>query len=94
VQCARPAKFELFATPLRPAALVEAIAGMAMSKSQEKILTKRCLKIDGCDGAPSLVEGVADETLCMFRKFKLTDPIAFRVAASHAGPGGTVATRS
>jgi hypothetical protein len=29
----RPAKFELFATPLRPAALVEAIAGMAMSKS-------------------------------------------------------------
>jgi carbon-monoxide dehydrogenase large subunit len=29
----RPAKFELFATPLRPAALVEAMAGVAMSKS-------------------------------------------------------------
>jgi aerobic carbon-monoxide dehydrogenase large subunit len=29
----RPAKFELFATPLHPAALVEAMAGVAMSKS-------------------------------------------------------------
>jgi hypothetical protein len=29
----RPAKFELVATPLRPAALVEAMAGVAMSKS-------------------------------------------------------------